>query len=220
NMLEIGNIGMYGGAVIGALTFAVRDTFWFNAVEAEVYAAAMFFTAQVGWLARVSAQGCEEPYNERWVILISYQFGPDLRRHLLNLLALFFVTLIIYFKKKEFELVSFAVTAAIASAGFLLIYPFTVQSLPTIMEGVTDASYGLIGPVFFMALVVALIVGAIYYTHKNNYRLANIIAISYAMILIGYSSYALIFIRSSADPPIDENDPETVEAFISYLERE
>src|SRR5699024_3411863 len=168
----------------------------------------------------VWAEEHEEPYNERWLILIAYLFGLAPGVHLLNLLALFFVTLIIYFKKKEFVLVSFAVTAAIASAGFLLIYPFTVQSLPTIMEGVTYASYWLIGQVFFMSLVVALIVSAIYYTHKNNYRLANIIAISYAMILIGYSSYALIFIRSSADPPIDENDPETVEAFISYLERE
>jgi len=220
NMLEIGKIGMYGGAVIGALTFAVTDTFWFNAVEAEVYAPSMFFTAMVVWLALVWAEDHEEPYNERWLILIAYLFGLALGVHLLNLLALFFVTLIIYFKKKEFELVSFAVTAAIASAGFLLIYPFTVQSLPTIMEGVTDASYGLIGPVFFITLVVLILGWGIYYTHTRNYRMANIVLLSYAMILIGYSSYALIFIRSSADPPIDENDPETVEAFISYLERE
>ncbi|HLR32148.1 MAG TPA: DUF2723 domain-containing protein, partial [Fodinibius sp.] len=220
NMLEIGKIGMYGGAVIGALTFAVTDTFWFNAVEAEVYAPSMFFTAMVVWLALVWAENHDEPYNERWLILIAYLFGLALGVHLLNLLALFFVTLIIYFKKKEFRLASFAVTAAIASAGFLLIYPFTVQSLPTIMEGVMQASYGLIGPIFFITLVVLILGVGIYYTHTHNYRLANIVLISYAMILIGYSSYALIFIRSSADPPIDENDPETVEAFISYLERE
>src|SRR5699024_12262009 len=99
----------------------------------------MFFTSMLVWLALVCAEDHEEPYNARWLILIAYLFGLALVVHLLNLLALFFVTLIIYFKKKEFELVSFAVTAAIASAGFLLIYPFTVQSLPTIMEGVTDA---------------------------------------------------------------------------------
>jgi MFS family permease len=219
-MPEIQQIGMFGGALIGALTFAVTDTFWFNAVEAEVYAVSMFFTAVVVWLALVWAEKHDKPNNERWLILIAYLFGIALGIHLLNLLALFFVALIIYFKKKEFELVSLAVAGVLASLSFLVIYPFTVQMLPSIMENMTRASYGLIGPVFFMTIVVALIVGAIYYTHKNNNRLANIIAISYAMILIGYSSYALIFIRSAADPPIDENDPETVEAFISYLERE
>lgn len=220
NMLDIGKTGMYGGALIGALTFAVTDTFWFNAVEAEVYAVSMFFTAMVVWLALVWAEHHDKPYNERWLILIAYLFGLALGVHLLNLLALFFVTLIIYFKKKEYNLSSLSVTATIAVAAFLVIYPFTVQSLPSIMEGVTHASYGLIGPIFFMVLVVLFLAGGIYYTHKNNHRIANIIFLSYAMIIIGYSSYALIFIRSSADPPIDENDPETVESFISYLERE
>lgn len=220
NMIDIEKIGMYGGAFIGALTFAVTDTFWFSAVEAEVYALSMFFTALVVWLALVWAENHDEPYNERWLILIAYLFGLALGVHLLNLLALFFVALIIYFKKKEFNLTSFIVSAVIASVVFLSIYPFTVQSLPSIMEGVTHASYGLIGPIFFMVLVVMILGGGIYYTHKNNYRLANIALLSYAMIIIGYSSYALIFIRSTADPPIDENDPETVESFISYLERE
>ncbi|HLR25006.1 MAG TPA: DUF2723 domain-containing protein [Fodinibius sp.] len=220
NMPDIGKIGMYGGALIGAFTFAVTDTFWFNAVEAEVYAVSMFFTAMVVWLALVWAEKHDEPYNERWLLLITYLFGIALGIHLLNLLALFFVALIIYFKKRKFELISFAVAAGLAVITFLAIYPFTVQSIPSIMESVTQASYGLIGPVAFMIFVVLLIGGGIYYTHKNNHRMANIILIGYAMILIGYSSYALIFIRSAADPPIDENDPETVDSFISYLGRE
>ncbi|WP_246068322.1 protein O-mannosyl-transferase family [Fodinibius sediminis] len=219
-MLPIEKIGMYGGALIGAFTFAVTDTFWFNAVEAEVYAVSMFFTAIVVWLALVWAENHDRPYNERWLLLIAYLFGLALGVHLLNLLALFFVTLIIYFKKKEFDIASFAASSAIAVASFLLIYPFTVQSLPSIMEGMTQASYGLIGPIFFMTIVALLLGWGVYYTHKNNYRIANIVFLSYALIIIGYSSYALIFIRSTANPPIDENDPETVEAFISYLERE
>ncbi|MCW9708184.1 glycosyltransferase family 117 protein [Fodinibius salsisoli] len=220
NMPGIERIGMYGGALIGALTFAVTDTFWFNAVEAEVYAISMFFTALVVWLALVWAEKHDAPYNERWLLLIAYLFGIALGVHLLNLLALFFVALIIYFKKKEFEVFSLGVAAVLASVSFLVIYPFTVQTLPSILEGVDRASYGLIGPIAFMALVILLIGGGIYYTHKNNMRMANIVLISYALILIGYSSYALIFVRSIADPPIDENDPETVESFISYLERE
>src|SRR5699024_1399389 len=200
DMLEIGKIGMYGGALIGAFTFAVTDTFWFNAVEAEVYAVSMFFTAMVVWLALVWAEHHDKPYNERWLILIAYLFGLALGVHLLNLLALFFVTLIIYFKKKEFSIGSLGATAAISAGAFLVIYPFTVQSLPSIMEGMTRASYGLIGPIFFIVLVVLFLAGGIYYTHPNMLRVARNVFLSYAMSFIVWSSYALIFIRSSADP--------------------
>ncbi|HEX6983475.1 MAG TPA: DUF2723 domain-containing protein [Balneolaceae bacterium] len=219
-MLPIDKIGMYGGAIIGALTFAVTDTFWFNAVEAEVYAISMFFTAMVVWLALVWSENHEKPNNERWLLLIAYMFGIALGIHLLNLLALFFVALIIYFKKRDFTLLSIAGAAAIAVVSFLVIYPFTLLTLPSILQGVNDATYGLIGPIAFILVVILSLGGGIYYTHKNNYRLSNIVLICYAMILIGYSSYALIFIRSIADPPIDENNPETVESFISYLKRE
>ncbi len=219
-MASIDRIGMYGGALIGAFAFAVTDTFWFNAAEAEVYAVSMFFTAIVVWLALKWSEYHEQDNNERWLILIAYLFGLAIGVHLLNLLALFFVALIVYFKKKDFSLISISIAGGISVVAFLVVYPFTIQVLPGLMESIGRASYGLIGPVFFMVLVVGLLSGAIYYTHKNNMRLANIVMLCYAMILIGYSSYALVFIRSIADPPIDENDPETVEAFISYLKRE
>ncbi|MDZ7716370.1 MAG: DUF2723 domain-containing protein [Balneolaceae bacterium] len=218
-MATIDKIGMYGGALLGAATFAVTDTFWFSAVEAEVYALSLFFTAMVVWLALIWAENHDKPYNERWLLLIAYLFGLALGVHLLNLLALFFVALIIYFKKYEFQWSSFLSMCAIAVVSFLLIYPFTVQSIPAIMDSITQASYGLIGPMTFIVFVILLISWGLYYTHKNNYRIANIVILCYTMILIGYSSYALIFIRSSADPPIDENDPEKVESFIDYLER-
>lgn len=220
SMEQIDKIGMYGGALLGACAFATTDTFWFNAVEAEVYALSMFFTAIVVWLALKWSEYHNQPNSERWLVLISYMFGLAIGVHLLNLLALFFVALIIYFKKKDFALLSITAAAAISVVAFLAIYPFTIQILPGIMASIGQASYGLIGPIFFMIMVGGALCGGIYYTHKNNMRLANIVLVCYAMILIGYSSYALIFIRSIADPPIDENDPETVEAFISYLKRE
>lgn len=220
DMHTIDKIAMYGGALLGATTFAVTDTFWFNAVEAEVYALSMFFTALVVWLALVWAENHDEPYNERWIILIAYLFGIALGIHLLNLLALFFVALIVYFKKYDFGYKSFAGLMAVSAGAFLLIYPGTIQGVPSLMEWITNASYGLIGPIGFIILVTLAMVWGLYYTHKNGYRLANIMVLCYTMILIGYSSYSLIFIRSIADPPIDENDPETVESFISYLERE
>ena len=96
-------IGMYGGGLVGALTFAFTDTFWFNAVEAEVYALSMFFTAIVVWLALKWAENHDKPYSERWLVMIAYMFGLAIGVHLLNLLTLFFVALIMYFKKKEFS---------------------------------------------------------------------------------------------------------------------
>ncbi|MGN8226667.1 protein O-mannosyl-transferase family [Gracilimonas sp. BCB1] len=213
-------IGMYGGALVGALTFAVTDTFWFSAVEAEVYAMSMFFTSIVVWMALKWAENFDKQYNERWLVLIAYMFGIAIGVHLLNLLALFFVALIVYFKLKEFEWKSFLLMGVGAVIAFFSVYPFTIQMIPTMANSVDEATYGLIGPMLFIFLFMAAVAYAIYYTHKHKMRIANIIAISYAMILIGFSSYSVIMIRSIADPPIDENDPETVEAFISYLKRE
>ena len=219
-MSSIDKIGMYGGALVGALTFAVSDTFWFSAVEAEVYAMSMFFTAIVVWLALKWSENHDQLYNERWLVLIAYMFGIAIGVHLLNLLTLFFVALIIYFKLREFEWKSFLMMGAGAVVAFLSVYPFTIQNIPTIANSVDETTYGLIGPITFIFLFMAAVAYAIYYTHKNKMRMANIITICYAMILIGFSSYSIIMIRSIADTPIDENDPETTEAFISYLKRE
>ncbi|SMO38208.1 protein O-mannosyl-transferase family [Gracilimonas mengyeensis] len=213
-------IGVYGGALVGALTFAVTDTFWFSAAEAEVYAMSMFFTSFVVWLALKWSENYDEPYSERWLVLIAYMFGLAIGVHLLNVLALFFVALIIYFKFREFEWKSFLLMGVGAVIAFLTIYPFTIQILPSIANGADEATYGLINPLVFIFFFMAAVAYAVYYTHKKKMRLANIIAISYAMILIGFSSYSVIMIRSIANPPIDENDPETVESFISYLKRE
>jgi len=213
-------IGMYGGAFVGALTFAVTDTFWFSAVEAEVYAMSMFFTAIVVWLALKWAENHDEAYSERWLVLIAYMFGIAIGVHLLNVLAIFFVALIIYFKVREFEWKSFLLMGALAVVSFLIIYPFTIQIIPTIANGVDEATYDLIGPLLFIFAFMAFIIWAIYYTHTKKKRMANIIMLCYGMILIGFSSYSVIMIRSLADPPIDENDPETADAFISYLKRE
>ncbi len=219
-MALIDKIGMYGGGLIGALTFAVTDTFWFNAVEAEVYAMSMFFTAIVVWLALKWSEFHEEDYSERWLVLIAYMFGLAIGVHLLNLLAIFFVAIIVYFKKRDFTLISFSVMGVIAVFSFFLVYPITIQKLPDWADRIGDATYGLIGPMTYLLIIVGSLSYAIYHTHKKKYRIANIALISYAMILIGYSSYAVIMIRSIADPPIDENDPETFEDFVSYLKRE
>lgn len=213
-------VGLYAGGLFGALTFTVTHTQWFNAVEAEMYASSMCLTALVVWLSLKWSANHDKPYAERWLVLIAYLFGIGIGVHLLNLLALFFVAMIFYYKKVEFSILSFLMMAGIAVLGFFSVYPFTVIWLPDIAGQIGSYTYGLIGPITFVILFIAAISYGIYYTHKNGYRIANMVMLGYAMIIIGYSSYALVIIRSQAEPPIDENDPSTVQDFVSYLSRD
>jgi hypothetical protein len=216
---NIDRIAMYGGGIIGAFGFAVTDSFWFNAVEAEVYAFSMFFTALVVWLALKWAENPDKKGNNRWLILIAYMVGLALGVHLLSLLALFFVGAIVYFKKEKLGWLSAGKAIILTIIAFVSIYPFTLNILPTILKSLQDSTFGLIGPLFFISLIVAVMAIAIYITYKNNYYWANLILLGYTMILIGYSSYLLVPIRSLANPPLDENNPETVQDFINYVGR-
>lgn len=213
-------VGLYAGGLFGALTFTVTHTQWFNAVEAEMYGTSMFFTALVVWMALRWSANHDQPYSERWLVLIAYIFGLGIGVHLLNLLALFFVAMIIYFKKFTFSIKSFAILIGVSIAGFLTIFPITIIHVPDLAGQIGPMTYGLIGPITFLVLFVGLIIYGIYYTHKKGYRIANMVLLAYTMIIIGYSSYSLVIIRSQAEPAIDENDPSTVEAFVSYLNRD
>ncbi len=224
--------GLIGG-VLGACTFAVTDSFWFNAVEAEVYALSMLFTAVVVWLvlkwseqARVeeaTLSGGRHPfslYANRYLVLIAYLFGLAIGVHLLNLLAIFFIALIVFYT--EFERSEWTrgqlfgklvVTGIVSSVAFLLVYPGITLWLPTAAGSVGS-------PTLLLLTVVGAVVYLIRFTQKRAMPAANLAMLSIAMVLIGYSTYALIFIRSAADPPIDENDPEDAAAIVSYLKRE
>lgn len=229
------------GGVVGACTFAVTDSFWFNAVEAEVYAMSMLFTAAVVWLimlwseqARLEERqlaGGQHPFGlqvNRYLVLIAYLFGLATGVHLLNLLALFFIALIFFFAefdRKEWTAPGQAewlsvkrwqgivLTGAVASVAFLLVYPIIIQKMPK-WAGETG------WPMASLLLVFGLVILGVYLSQQRRMKVVNLIMLSVLMVLIGYSSYALIFIRSAADPPIDENDPETPEAIVAYLARE
>ncbi len=222
-----------GGGAIGALTFGATDSFWFNAVEAEVYAMSMLFTAVVVWMilkwseeARIEEAlwaGGQHPFglrSNRYLVVIAYLFGIAIGVHLLNLLAIFFIALIFFFTeidRPEWDHFrrwrGIVIAGLVSAAAFLIIYPGIVQYLPTIAGMMRSLP-------LFLSIVVGVIVFGIYYTHTRHMVAANLVMVAITAVLIGYSSYAVIFIRSAADPPIDENDPETLEAIVSYLKRE
>lgn len=227
-------IGAYVGGLVGALTLAVSDSFWFNAVEAETYALSTFFTTLCVWLAlkwseyaraedRALSRGTTHVLgssSERWLLVIAYLYGLAIGIHLLSLLSLFFVALIVFFQRYDnpdwsagtrFQYLALA--GGIASGIFLLLYPGVIQGLPAVLAA-TNA------PFFVLAVIVAGLIYALYITHTKRMRVANLLFLYIALALIGYSSYALIPIRSSINPPIDQNNPSSFENFISYMSRE
>ena len=213
---EIKNISdsliVFGGGVSGALAFAFTDSHWFNAVEAEVYAFSTFFTAIVVWLILLWNEKADQKGHERYLLIIAYMIGLATGLHLLNLLAIPFITLIIYFRKYKVEWKTFGINVLITAVIFFVIHNGIIKGLPKMAAGFL----GVWGTAFLILSIFGLMVWAI----LNKQHLISFTATSVVLVLLGYSTYTMIFIRSNQDPTIDENDPETVEAMISYLERE
>jgi len=213
---EIKNISdsliVFGGGVSGALAFAFTDSHWFNAVEAEVYAFSTFFTAIVVWLILLWNEKADQKGHERYLLIIAYMIGLATGLHLLNLLAIPFITLIIYFRKYKVEWKTFGINVLITAVIFFVIHNGIIKGLPKMAAGFL----GVWGTGFLILSIFGLMAWAV----LNKQHLISFAATSVVLVLLGYSTYTMIFIRSNQDPTIDENDPETVEAMISYLERE
>ncbi len=347
---------VYASGVLGALAFTFSDTFWFNAVEAEVYAISMFFTAIVVWLILIWYEKADDPGSDKYLLLIMYSVGLAIGIHLLNILALPAIAMIIYFRRSQitfsrfvlftslsalafgtsmlvikvfltllqgiykpvllpfFQIIlpsiekidapGFGTAAAVllpifvavhfyiyrkydeyreySSCGLLVslgalilvaIYPGIVQGLPWLLD---KGEFNVINPLLLITLSSAVIfylyprlefkgnwqravvglfflaVGLVsianYFIAGNKvweqtffwgallmfgfiglgygfsrwlkHRTARLALLSLLVVLIGCSSYLMIFIRSNLNPVIDENDPETTHAFVSYLNRE
>ncbi len=201
----------YTGGVVGALSFAWSDSFWFNAVEAEVYALSMLFTAAVVWLALHWLEHEEEGGASHYLLMIAYLMGLALGVHLLSLLTLPVVALIIYFKKFKTTLKSFLAVMTITGLVFIFIYLGIVKGLP-----------GLAHLFSFKAVfaAIALLFIFTYYSIKNNKKIIALSLMSAVLVTIGYSTYTLIYVRANAAPTINENNPSTTQSLVSYLNRD
>lgn len=207
----IDKIIAYGGGIVGSLSLAWSYSMWFNAVESEVYAISQLFTHLVVWLILVWHEKADEVGNERWLLLIAYVIGLSTGVHLLMVLALPSLALVIYFRRREFEMKSFIGLIIATGVVFFLIYPGVVKYLPGLASQIN-----LMAPLFTVALIAVLFAWAI----KNKHGIIGVGAAGILLIIIGYSTYNMIYMRSALDPPIDENDPDTAERFLSYLNRE
>jgi hypothetical protein len=224
-----------GAGLAAGLANTFADSFWFNAVEAEVYAMSSFFTAIVVWLGFKWEMRADEPGNERWLILIAYLMGLSIGVHLLNLLAIPAIAFLYYFRKYDFTWQGFMITGAIAVAilgviqtgiilnSFDLAWAFEKVMVGTIeMDGDTTGMGLPVGSglILFFFLLLSSIVAGIWYSVKTKNLPLNTVLMGLSVIYIGFSSYMMIPIRSQANPPIDENNPEDSRSFISYMKRE
>ena len=267
-------------AMVGALIYTFSDTFWFSAVEGEVYAYSSLFTAVVFWLMLKWEDHADEPYSDRWLILIAYLTGLSIGVHLLNLLCLPALVLIYYYRKTanataRGSLIALAGSAVLVAAVLygivpgivkvggwfellfvnklncpfntgLIIYIFlliavvlwsiwetTVQRNRTRMNVSYLVSVGMLGIPFYSYGLTSIVVGIIVLAvllvllrlqRNGGYwikaRVMNTSLLCMLMIMVGYSSYAVIVIRSTANTPMDQNSPEDIFTLGRYLSRE
>jgi Protein of unknown function (DUF2723) len=204
-------ISGYGGAVIGAFSLALSDSFWFNAVEAGVWSSSSFFTAIVIWLSLRWYEEAPKPGHERWLMVVMYVIGLSIGVHLLSLLAVFAVALVYYIKKYEITFKSFAFFTIAVLGLFFLIYIGIIKGLPILLQLTSWLGF---------ILFLALLGYGTWFSHKHRMPLLNTLLISFFLIIIGYTSYGLIYVRAQAEPPINENNPSTPASFFSYVNRE
>ncbi|MBK9321049.1 MAG: DUF2723 domain-containing protein [Bacteroidetes bacterium] len=219
-------IAIMGAGFVGALAYTFSDSFWFSAVEGEVYATSSFFTAIVFWAMFKWEAVAEEKHGNRWIILIAYLMGLSIGIHLLNLLTIPALAFIYYFRKNKPSTMG-VIKTAVAGVAILGIVQYGIISgfvkLASKFELMFVNGFGLpfwSGFIFFFLLIIGGIVYGLNYTHKRNMPLWNLSLLCMVFILLGYSSYAMIVIRSNANPPMDENDPEHAFNLLGYINRE
>ena len=266
-------IGILGAGAVGALAYTFSDTFWFSAVEGEVYASSSLFTAVVFWLILKWDEQADEEGSDRWLIAIAYLMGLSIGVHLLNLLTIPAIGLVYYFRRYEFSWKGL-IYAFLASCAILLVILYgIIPGFPTVAGWFELLFVNGLGCPFntglaiYIVLTVAALVWAIVETNQDvsKVRIAIACTLAFALsgaaflfeqwliglvlsagllalllakkdliparwlntatlmitvILIGYSSYAALVIRSNADTPMDQNSPDNVFSLKYYLNRE
>ena len=217
---------VFGAAFIGSMVYTFSDTFWFSAVEGEVYAMSSFFTAISFWAILKWEEVANEKHSYRWLVLISFLMGLAIGVHLLNLLVIPATCMVYYYKKFETTkvgmLLTFALSIIILAFVMFIIIPWTVE-LSGKFELLFVNGFGLpfnTGTTVYFLLLIGLLIWGLYFTRKKGKTVLNTILLAFTFILIGYSSFLMLVIRANANPPINENAPKDAVSLLSYLNRE
>ena len=267
---------VFGAGIVGAMAFTFCDSFWFSAVEGEVYAMAAFFTAIIFWCATKWDREAEEKNSYRWIILIGFLIGLSIGVHLLGLLAIPAIGYIYYFKKYNPTWKGIVLSTIVATGITALILEIIIPQIVNLFattELFFVNSFGLpfnSGTLLFILVLAGLIISGILYTIKENTTSAlktilivlsaifvlfiligsnsfigflsrlimtgvfitifylirnkkvvlNTVILCFTFLLIGYSTYLILIIRSNANTPLNENSPKNAIALLAYLNRE
>lgn len=225
-----------GSGVIGGLAYTFSDSFWFSAVEGEVYAMSSFFTAVVFWAALKWDEEVTLRNNDlldhsksdlRWVVFIMFMFGLSIGVHLLSLLVIPSFAFIIYFQKYvKVTPIGFVITGI---AGLFTLVMIQDIIIPKTIEWASVFEISFVnsmgmpfytGALFFFLILIGIVVGGIIYSRKRNWPFVNAGFLGLATLFIGYGCFAMIIIRSNANTPLNENAPKNLVALTSYLKRE
>jgi hypothetical protein len=220
-------ISVLGASLVGALAFTFSDTFWFSAVEGEVYALSIFFTSLVFWLLLKWERRANEPNHLRWLILVFYLMGLSIGVHLLSLLALPVMAFVYYFKKYDKITVKGTIVAffvgmillAVINTGIIKWIPIIASKFELLFVNSFGMPYWS-GVIFTIFLIFGILAYGIYYTHKTKRLIMNTAFVGMLVVFIGYNSYTMVAIRSLADTPIDYSNPDNIFNMISYINRE
>ena len=222
-------IAIFGSGAVGALAYTFSDTFWFSAVEGEVYAMSSLITALVFWAMIKWYEQADQPYANRWIVLISFLMGLSIGIHLLNLLAIPALVFLYYYKQREnghytmMEYVKiFLVSVVILAVILFGIIPY-LPKFAAYFDLFFVNTLGLpfnSGAAFFMAALLGVCFFGLFRTMKQQKVFANTVLLCFTMIVIGFSLFTIVIIRSSAKTPTNEYQPDNPFTLVRYLGRE
>ncbi len=220
------SITVFASGVVGALAYTFSDTFWFSAVEGEVYAMSSLFTAAVFWAMLKWEEDAENPHSNRWIVLIAFLMGLSIGVHLLNLLTIPALVFIYYYKKYNvtktgifYVLMISALILAVILYGIVPLVPKIASWFDLLFVNVFGMGFNS-GAAFFVLALLAFSFWFIWHTYTKGKVLLNTIMLCFTMIIIGYSTFAVVIIRSSANTPTNENQPDNPFSLVRYLGRE
>ena len=220
-------IAVLGSGIVGALAFTFSDSFWFNAVETEVYAMASFIMALLLWLGLKWIDHLDDPRGNKYLILISFVVGLTFGIQFMGFLAIPSIGLLYYFKTyKETTIKNFLLANIIVVAILMLVYKFSLTYVLKLFgwsEVFFINSIGLpfnSGSIIMGLIFIGVFYYALQYTRKNNFRTANTIVLCLMFLLLGFSSWLMLPIRANANVVINENNPSDARSLLAYYNRE
>ena len=220
-------IKVFGSSFLGSISFTFTDSFWFNAVEAEVYAMATLILAILFWLGLKWVDDFQNQRADKWLVLISFVVGLSFGVHFMGLLAIPSIGLLYYFKKyKKFNIKSFLIANIISVSILLFIFKLLLPSTLSMfgnLEVFFVNDLGLpfnSGTIFTAFILVAIIYYTLNYSYKKKLYLMNLSLLCLTFIFIGFSSWLMIPIRSNADTVINENSPKDARSLLAYYNLE